>query len=80
MALSRTTSAQARSRSRSRSTLVSTSRFFQRAGQQRGHRHQPQRRLRRPLAQELERMFEAPEGIGKFRVDQQGVHGPPLNG
>jgi hypothetical protein len=23
-------------------------------------------------------MFEAPKGIGKFRVDQQSVHGPPL--
>ena len=75
--LSRTTSAQARSRSRSRSTLVSTSRFFQPCGKQRRHRHQPQRRLRRPLAHKLERMFEAPKGVGEFGVDQQGVHEPP---
>ncbi len=43
-------------------------------GQQRDHRHQPQRRLCGPLAQKLERVFETPEGIGKFRVDQEGVH------
>ena len=70
IALISTTSAQARSRSRSRSTLVSTRRLFHVARQQRGDGHQPQRRLRGPLAHKLERMFEAPVGVGKLGIEQ----------
>ncbi len=75
--LTRTTSAHFRSRSRSRSTFVSTSRFCQLPGSRRRHRHQPQRRLRRPLAQKSERMFKTPKCIGKFRVNQQRIHRQP---
>ena len=48
------------------------------AGQERGNSHQTQRRLRRSLTQELERVLKAPKRVREFRVDQQGVHRPPL--
>ena len=41
-----------------------------RVRQQGGDGHQAQRRLCGTLAHELERMFEAPIGIGKLRIDQ----------
>jgi hypothetical protein len=43
-------------------------------GQHGGHREQAQGRIGRFLPDELQGVFEAPEGIGVCRVDQQYVH------
>ncbi len=45
--------------------------------QQRRHRHQPQRRLRRPLAQKPQRMLKTPKCIGELRINQQRIHRQP---
>ena len=42
--------------------------------QHRGHGEQAKRRVRGPLAHELQRVGEAPERIGKLGVEQQDVH------